>query len=65
MVTSNIYLDRMFSIVREAGGIALGLINKSDPGLKKDHSIITLADKAISKLRTVSRCKLLKSYLGV
>jgi myo-inositol-1(or 4)-monophosphatase len=40
----------MLSIVREAGGIALDLIEHSDPGLKKDHSIITLADKAISRL---------------
>ena len=40
----------MFSFVREAGGIALELMGNSDPGLKKDRSIITLADKAISKL---------------
>jgi len=40
----------MLSFVREAGGIALDLISNSDPGLKKDRSIITLADKAISKL---------------
>ena len=50
MISSDIYLERMFSFVREAGGIALDLMGKSDPGLKKDHSIITLADKAISKL---------------
>jgi len=52
MITSEIYLERMFSFVREAGGIALDLMGKSQPGLKKDHSIITLADKAISKLAT-------------
>ena len=50
MISSDIYLDRMLSFAREAGGIALDLIEHSDPGLKKDHSIITLADKAISKL---------------
>ena len=50
MISSDIYLERMLSFVREAGGIALDLIGSSDPGLKKDHSVITLADKAISKL---------------
>ena len=50
MISPDIYLERMLSIAREAGGIARDLMNKSDPGLKKDHSIITLADKAISKL---------------
>jgi myo-inositol-1(or 4)-monophosphatase len=56
MISSDIYLERMLSFVREAGGIALDLMGKSDPGLKKDHSVITLADKAISKLarRTLS-----------
>jgi len=50
MSYSDLYIERMLSFVREAGGIALDLIQHSDPGLKKDHSIITLADKAISKL---------------
>jgi len=50
MSSAEIYLTRMLSFVREAGGIALDLISHSDPGLKKDHSIITLADKAISTL---------------
>lgn len=50
MISSDAYLERMLSIAREAGGIALELIDKSAPGLKKDHSIITLADKAISNL---------------
>jgi fructose-1,6-bisphosphatase/inositol monophosphatase family enzyme len=50
MISPDIYLERMLSIAREAGGIALDLMGKSEPGLKKDHSIITLADKAISKL---------------
>ena len=50
MISSDIYIERMFSFVREAGVIALDLMGKSDPGLKRDHSIITLADKAVSKL---------------
>ena len=50
MISSDIYLERMLSFAREAGGIAMELIAKSDPGLKKDRSIITLADKAISRL---------------
>ena len=50
MISSQTYLDRMFTIAREGGVIALDLIDNSDPSLKKDHSIITLADKAISKL---------------
>jgi len=50
MISPEIYLERMFSFAREAGGIALDLVGHSDPGFKKDHSIITLADKAISKL---------------
>ena len=50
MSTSDLYLERMLSIAREAGVIALGMIQHSEPGLKKDHSIITLADKAISRL---------------
>ena len=50
MTEASPYLERMLLIAREGGGIALELLNKSEPGLKKDHSIITLADKAISKL---------------
>lgn len=50
MIPSDIYLEHMLSFSREAGGISLDLLEKSDPGLKKDRSIITLADKAISKL---------------
>jgi len=59
MISSDIYLDCILSFAHEAGGIALDLISKSDPGLKKDHSIITLADKAISKLAR----ERLKSFL--
>jgi fructose-1,6-bisphosphatase/inositol monophosphatase family enzyme len=61
MISSDIYLERMFSLVREAGGIAVDLMGKSDPGLKKDHSIITLADKAISKLARAKLSDFLQS----
>jgi len=61
MIPSDIYLERMLSFAREAGGIALDLIEDSDPGLKKDHSIITLADKAISKLARAKLSDFLQS----
>ena len=61
MISSEIYLTRMLSFVREAGGIALDLIEHSDPGLKKDNSIITLADKAISKLARTTLADFLQS----
>jgi myo-inositol-1(or 4)-monophosphatase len=61
MISSGIYLERMLSFAREAGGIALDLMDKSDPSLKKDHSIITLADKAISKLARATLSDFLKS----
>jgi len=60
MDSSEIYLERMMSIAREAGTIALELIEHSDPGLKKDLSIITLADKAISKLTREKLCDFLQ-----
>jgi myo-inositol-1(or 4)-monophosphatase len=50
MISPSVYLERMLSFVREAGAMALDLMHKSDPGLKKDRSIITLADRSISKL---------------
>lgn len=54
MISSDIYIQRMLSFVREAGGMALDLMGKGEPGLKKDQSVITLADKAISKLARAS-----------
>lgn len=50
MNPSGIYLERMLAFVREAGGIAMEFMDKSKPSLKKDRSIITAADKAISQL---------------
>ncbi len=60
MISSDIYIQRMLSFVREAGGIAVDLIAHSEPGLKKDHSVITLADKAISKLARLTLADFLK-----
>ncbi len=40
----------MTEFARQAGAIALDLIHNSSPGLKKDHSVITQADHAISRL---------------
>ena len=60
-MSSEIYLNRMLSFAREAGAIALDLMDNSDPTLKKDHSIITLADKAISHLARERLSDFLKS----
>jgi myo-inositol-1(or 4)-monophosphatase len=61
MISCEIYLERMLSFAREAGGIAMDLIDHSAPGFKKDHSIITLADKAISKLARARLSDFLKN----
>ena len=50
MSDSSLYLQRMIDFSRQAGALALDLVNHSEPGLKPDHSIITKADKAISAL---------------
>ncbi len=60
MSDSAIYLQRMFTFAKEAGAIALDLINSSEPGLKKDQSIITKADRAISQLARESLADFLK-----
>lgn len=44
------YVDVMMSFIREAGEVALSLIENSASELKKDHSVITKADLAISAL---------------
>jgi len=44
------YYKIIEDFVEEAGEIALDLIEDSQPAFKKDHSIITKADKAISEL---------------
>ncbi|MBI4309549.1 MAG: hypothetical protein HY591_04380 [Candidatus Omnitrophica bacterium] len=46
----DIYLQRMFDFVRQAGALALEYIADSAPGLKPDQTVITKADCAISKL---------------
>ncbi|MDE2028767.1 MAG: hypothetical protein KGJ11_09540, partial [Candidatus Omnitrophica bacterium] len=50
MNSSGVYLERMLSFAKQAGILAVDLIQHSDPGLKKDNTVITLADKAISNL---------------
>ena len=45
-----VYLQRMFDFARKAGSLALGYMADSDPGLKPDQTVITKADKEISKL---------------
>ena len=44
------FLDRIKVFVFEAGRIALDSIDKSEPSLKADNSVVTKADKAISRL---------------
>ncbi len=44
------YLDQMLSMASAAGEVAIKYLNKSSPSLKKDFSVITLADKKISQL---------------
>ncbi len=50
MSDAALYLQRMFDFSRQAGVLALDLVDCSEPGLKPDQSIITKADKAISAL---------------
>ncbi len=44
------YLARMKTILCEGGKAALGLIDNSRPTLKKDGSVVTLADEKVSQL---------------
>ncbi len=46
----SVYVDVMLSLVKEAGVVALRLMENSQPELKPDTSVITEADKAISAL---------------
>ncbi len=50
MNEQQIYFDLMMRIVKEAGKIASELICQSDPAFKADKSVITEADRKISKL---------------
>ena len=49
-MNANNYLELMLALVREAGKIAVDLIENSEPGFKTDNSIVTKADHAISQL---------------
>ena len=44
------YLARMKTIAREGGKIARELVDQSQPSFKKDGSVVTLADKKVSRL---------------
>lgn len=58
-MSQDIYLKKMLSFVQKAGGIALELITESEYSLKPDASVITKADKAISKLAKVELAEFL------
>ncbi len=49
-MSAAVYLERMLDFVQKGGKIALDHINDSEPGLKPDQTVITKADKAISRL---------------
>ncbi len=49
-MSRELYVKTLLSLVRDAGRIALRLIDDSHPGLKPDNSIITDGDLAISRL---------------
>ncbi len=50
MENSAVYLEKMFTFIRQAGALALKYMAASGPALKSDQSIITEADKAIARL---------------
>lgn len=47
---SNLFLFTILRFAEEAGQIAMSHIHKSSPTLKRDSSVVTLADKKISRL---------------
>jgi fructose-1,6-bisphosphatase/inositol monophosphatase family enzyme len=49
----------MLDFVRKAGGLAMEFIDNSGPSLKKDQSVLTKADKAISQMARESLADLL------
>ncbi|MBF0594393.1 MAG: hypothetical protein HQL22_05435 [Candidatus Omnitrophica bacterium] len=55
------FLDLMFGFVKEAGSIALDLINSGQSDLKADSSVITQADLRISALAAEKLAPLMKS----
>ena len=54
------YLQQMLDMVRQSGHVAIKYLNKSAPAFKKDFSVITKADKEISKLCRGALSKTLK-----
>jgi len=59
-MSSDIYLPRMFDFIRQAGAVALEHMADSGPGLKADRTVVTKADRAISKLCREMLADLLK-----
>ncbi len=49
-LSNDTFLKTMIDLADDAGKIAMEYLEKSKPSYKKDQSIVTLADKAISKL---------------
>lgn len=60
MQKSDIYIQHMLSFVHKAGKIALGFLGDCDWTLKKDKSVMTKADGAISKLAHTHLAEFLK-----
>src|SRR3989338_9095080 len=58
---SKAYLKLMFELIREAAGAALRYFSKSEPSLKNDTSVVTKADKMISRLAQKKLAFLLKT----
>jgi myo-inositol-1(or 4)-monophosphatase len=57
---ANEYFESMMTIARQAGKIAMDLVDDSSPSLKPDRSVLTKADLAISALTR----RQLKDYLA-
>ncbi len=60
MENSAVYLEKMFTFIRGAGAVALKYMSESGPALKSDQSVITEADRAISRLCRQSLGEFLK-----
>lgn len=60
MANHSNFLDLMFRFVRKGGTIALRNINKSDPCLKSDRTVVTKTDRALSSLAHAMLAKILK-----
>ncbi len=59
-IMASIYLNSILNIVHEAGNIASRYMDQSAPTLKKDKSVLTKADRKISRLARRDLAKFLK-----